>query len=813
MDIFQHLATLDGGEDPFLSGLADLAVVERDGQRLLLTVTGAGHGGLSLYEMTGTGGLRLLGQAALPAAAQAGVPVRLHVSDDAPPQVFLSGLQGHRLARVDLTGSGTTVSVSPVGDGTAAGTGVERVLALESAGGAVYTLRDGAGDPDVWRQSGDRLASLQQAAERGEEALALDLVTGADGRATHVVTTLAGEGGVRLYSVDSAGRLTLSDSITRGDGPGIEMPSAVEVLQAGGRDFALVAGQGSGTLTLLEIRGGTLRVADHVIDGLDTRFGDTARLASITAGGQTLVAAGGGDQGVSLFTVLPEGRLVHLGALDDTVDLALDGISGLALTAGPGGVELVATALRDSGVTRLALDLPELRLASAQGGTLTGGAGGDVLVDGAGSDTLTGGAGADVFVLSADGMADTITDFDPAQDRLDLSGWVFFRGLGQLEIAGRGDGARLQFGDEVLDLKTAGGGSLDAAALAPALQGVPARFLPEWIAILTGQDPIPGPVDPPPDPPDPVDPAAGGTAGPDLIVGGALPEDIRGRGGNDTIDGQGGADVIRGGDGNDDLSGRAGNDTILGEMDDDVLVGGLGWDSMDGGDGDDLLMGQDGWDSLSGGMGDDTIYGNNGFDLLFGGRGEDLMDGGVGSDTLIGDNGADRLSGNAGADLIRGDSGADLLAGNAGTDTLAGGNGNDTLEGGINHDELDGNAGDDWLSGGSGNDDLDGGAGNDTLKGNSGNDRLDGGVGDDVLHGGLGADVFVYRSGRDQVLDLGTVDMLLLDPALAGGQMAQVMGLARQVDGDVIFDFGGAHQLTLVGLDDLSLLEGRLDFL
>ncbi|MEM9141234.1 MAG: M10 family metallopeptidase C-terminal domain-containing protein, partial [Pseudomonadota bacterium] len=64
--------------------------------------------------------------------------------------------------------------------------------------------------------------------------------------------------------------------------------------------------------------------------------------------------------------------------------------------------------------------------------TLDGGAGddriyghegADRLIDGAGKDNLTGGAGADVFVLSADGQADAIKDFEVGVDRIDISDW------------------------------------------------------------------------------------------------------------------------------------------------------------------------------------------------------------------------------------------------------------------------------------------------------------------------------------------------------------------------------------------------------
>ena len=72
---------------------------------------------------------------------------------------------------------------------------------------------------------------------------------------------------------------------------------------------------------------------------------------------------------------------------------------------------------------------------------INGGAGADTLTGGADADILTGGAGADVFVYnsrldsyrnytaSGTKQSDTITDFNAAEDRIDLSS-IGLRGLG-----------------------------------------------------------------------------------------------------------------------------------------------------------------------------------------------------------------------------------------------------------------------------------------------------------------------------------------------------------------------------------------------
>lgn len=319
------------------------------------------------------------------------------------------------------------------------------------------------------------------------------------------------------------------------------------------------------------------------------------------------------------------------------------------------------------------------------------------------------------------------------------------------------------------------------------------------------------------------------------IEGGNGFDRLFGMNGNDTLIGDNGRDTLRGGNGDDELldndqGGDLGRDLFFGESGNDTLLGGGGNDTLHGGSGND---------SLEGGVDLDELFGGNGFDRLFGQNGDDTLVGGNGRDTLRGGSGNDELrdngqGGDLGRDLFFGESGDDALFGGGSNDTLHGGNGNDTIYGGLHDDELFGGNQFDRLVGQTGNDTLFGGNGRDTLLGGEGNDLLvdnnqggdlgrdvlNGQAGDDLIRvgggndtitGGNGADTFEFIGsmiGSDVVTDfaLGT-DNLRLDDALWTGALTaqQVIDqFGAVVGGNLVFDFGGGHSITLTGVGTTS---------
>gem|GEM_PF-3247984 len=294
----------------------------------------------------------------------------------------------------------------------------------------------------------------------------------------------------------------------------------------------------------------------------------------------------------------------------------------------------------------------------------------------------------------------------------------------------------------------------------------------------------------------------------DTLIGSQYADNLFGNLGNDTLTGNDGNDYLDGGDGSDQLSGGNGDDTLNGGPGNDYLQGGNGRDFLDGGLGDDILNGGNWDDTLNGGPGDDTLKGGNGRDFLDGGLGDDTLDGGDWNDTLVGGEGND------------------ILSGGKGNDTLTGNDGDDYLDGGDGNDQLSGGSGSNILKGGEGNDTLIGGTGNDILSGENGDDLLKIGDGGGLSQGGTGIDtlsainvtrgVTVWNHHGNGVMELGNGNLntftgieifqgtLVDDRFSIDSDHTSYFG----EDGDDVFEFrDGADNLVNMGSgNDLALI-------
>ena len=281
----------------------------------------------------------------------------------------------------------------------------------------------------------------------------------------------------------------------------------------------------------------------------------------------------------------------------------------------------------------------------------------------------------------------------------------------------------------------------------------------------------------------------------------------------------------------DDLTVSIGrNDQLLARVEVDTSAGNVKLDLVTQANGTRMLE-TSGDTTLVWGVGNARLLGSANLELtgsgvantLEGNRGANRMDGAGGNDTMRGMDGNDTMMGGAGNDRVYGGNGHDRVVGNDGTDRLNGGNGHDKLFGGRDADVLIGERGNDVLWGQLGNDRLYGGDGNDIVLGNAhrdamyggnGNDRMDGGAGDDRMEGGAGADLFIFSAHRDTVVDFqDNVDTIAVRGYLRDGfgsgttmTVAEAMGFGEIRGGNAVFDFGNNHVLTVIGVEDLSIL-------
>ncbi|MFD0859919.1 hypothetical protein [Roseovarius aquimarinus] len=772
-----HRQSILAGIEALDVDIRHLEIVQLGGVSFLLAATGR-SGGLSSYRLGPDGA----------AGAVAGMQVFSGTGAPTSGGMLVAAVSGNAAAitlgsyantnayRVTLTATGALT-----GGGTIAGSsGITALAAHELVGGpAFYTVSSQTGQ-------------LQRAGATASGHLDVSSLTGAGPTLAGVTDIgIAWSGGqsfllasshttdaIGSYRIDAAtGGVTSSGSIGAEQGLGIGTPTAFETVTAFGQTWVILGAAGSSSLSVLSLSPtGTLGAVDHVMDTLETRFGRVTSVGALSVGDRVFIVAGGADDGLSLFTLLPGGRLLHLESLAAATGTGLMNVEAIELAMIGSRLQIFVSSGASRGVSRLEVDLSRLGAisrgdlgpaASLTGGalddlmiagtndTLNGGAGDDILVGAAGA-RLTGGAGRDLFVLADGHSGARILDFDPAFDRLDLSGFAMLRGPDQVTLSPASWGARLRIGSTTLDLRSADGGRLERSDIFG-----PFFSWPDRIPVLERTEP----------PAPPLLPGEGvsrlGTPGPDLLEGDAWNDTLDGGSGNDTLRGSTGDDILIGGDGNDRLEGGAGDDWMGGNAGDDLMIGTDGADTLVGHDGRDtlrgdigadVLRGEAGNDTLEGGEGDDRLYGDggrdsldagDGADLAFGGDGDDTIEGGGGNDTLYGDDGDDEIFGGDGSDGVWGDIGNDTLHGGAGNDTLGGFLGDDVFHGGAGNDVVWGNAGDDWGWGGAGNDTLGGGDHRDRLFGEEGNDLVWGGSGDDTLSGGEGVDTVGGFVGDD----------------------------------------------------------------
>jgi len=555
---FERVVVLAGAQDVGLSGITGMTTRSVAADAVAYVVDGPDQSVIRAYRIGADGVPQQIDAFNIPNGMAAGVARDVSIANLGGRDVaVISGLGATGVHLVDLDSDGTFASARAL-SGARVSDALQGAFVLPSPDGGAYLYGFAADAPApmAWRVNGDMLEALAPPAPGFETAVA-GLAHGASG----VLLAASGaDHALVSYVPDDQGRLSEVARLGAAQGIGMNAPAAVTTVSAHGAEFAIVGGAGSGTLSVFEVHPeGHLTLRDHVMDGRDSRFDGVTIAESVVVGGRAYVVAAGSDDGVSLFELLPEGRLVMLGIQADMHTLTLDNPSAIALSEAGGVLNLLVSSETEPGLTALRFDpqteggmistggamagpvnggqFGDLLVGGAADDDLRGGDGADLIADGAGDDILRGGAGADIFVMAQDGGADIIADFQPGIDRIDLSGWTFLRNTTQLQVTPHASGAEIRFGQEVLIVQTADGAPLSAEAVhALDLLG-PARYMP----------------------PDPLTTAP---AQPEIaqIEGTAFADDLAGGAGADTINGYSGDDTLTGGGGDDTLLGGAGHD-------------------------------------------------------------------------------------------------------------------------------------------------------------------------------------------------------------------------------------------------------------
>ena len=805
-DVFESgVAVLD-------SGITDIKVAVIDGVVQIYSTTGR-NGGVTAYQLDAQGNVTLATTVIFPPEITLSVGDKLIFSQTSAGQVLYIGDNARGLF-------GLSAEAGGLGEVTDSDWGL--LQAMSNGGSiavseAMVLLSDQA--PDLFPVGFDctQIVDMISATVDGQQ---------------FVFTACSETNQISAFLIDpDTGALTATGVMGAAKGLGIDAPTALDVATINGQTYVIVGSAGTSSISVLKVLpDGRLLPVDHVLDNGTTRFEGLQDLAIAQSGDHTFVVAGGADNGLSLYVLMPDGSLVHMQTIADSGATSMHKVTSIDVAVEGDALHVFVGSQNESGLTHFTLDLSalgELQSGTNAVETLTGGSGddilmavgaGDRLIGGAGADILvagddqtrmTGGAGADTFVMRQGSGASTITDFLRGIDSLDLTDLPMLRDVSQLSFSTTSTGAQIEYRGHVITLTSADGQPLSLSDVFP--NGLSGGDHYDYYPSEDEEpipDPAPGP-DPdilPPDPtPDDGDngydrPSARPTT-PD-----AFPFDLNAPDAETPTDSTPGIS-FEGNHRRDTFTGTSRDDTIRGFDGHDVLYGGGGHDLIDGGEGRDQIMAGEGDDTVMGGAGGDAIYGLGGNDFLIGDAGRDVLIGGDGNDTLIGGEGNDELWAGAGDDVVYGvegrnniglGDGDDWARGGSGVDNIFGGKGDDTIFGGDSNDVIGGGRGNDYLSGGNGNDALFGKDGADWLEGGEGHDALWCGADDDVAYGGGGNDAIRGTTGNDSLYGEEGNDAIwggTDDDLISGGEGNDWLSGESGDD----FIFGGAGDDTLRG--------------
>jgi Ca2+-binding RTX toxin-like protein len=578
-------------QDPLaLTGIADLKIGSFDGETVLYSLSRAG-GAMAIYDLDGVASYNQ-SWATSSSYGNVGVPELAFVRLGNQEKVMAVGYGSTHIYnhRVDSIGQTSWITIkAPDLDMS-----LVNNLAIVQVNGTELTIGSLRGGGMFEITSSTTKTSVTETIGLPAEFSGQieDLQSYTIGNRGFIVAAFAQDDKIAVFEVLGSGQLQFQSAAGTHTNLSISYPSELSVFQIEGQTYVVTGSALSGSLTVSKIdANGIIEPLDQMNDDLSTRFSNVTALDTIVIDGRAFIVAGGNDDGLTLLTVLPNGRLHVLATVADSNATGLQNVTTVELLHENGTLRVFAAAEGEAGLTEFTIDMSTIGTAYIasnagdslsgtslddilQGGdgddTINGGAGEDILIDGLGVDMLIGGTGSDVFIMSRDEETDTIADFNYLEDRIDLSNYGI-HDIKSTLIAPRSYGADIVFDGEVIKVISHSGASLLPDQLRSTF------IVPDHVAI---------------------DGTAQLSAGP--IANTASAPFVNGTETADTVD--------------------AGNDANI--------VLGLG--------GDDMIYGMDGDDLLVGGAGNDMLYGGNQNDVLFGGNGADWLYGEAGNDFLSG---------------------------------------------------------------------------------------------------------------------------------------------------------------------------------
>ncbi len=476
MSVFNLVGTATGSGIVSVAGVADLQVVNWHGQWMLYSASATDYGlgafrigsngaltafdGLAYSGSSGT--LGVTGLVALPTPTGTAL-MPLSAFEDRLALHAIDADGGFGAPHNVQGGVGTQMARAAAATSIDLGGGMVHYIANRSNGGFKGYSLDGA-------------LALSEITSRNDNAKAhlgdvQDMAAVSAYGKSFLFVTSAMDAGLSSYRLDKFGQTYSKHNIGPDDGIGINAPSAMTTVTTQGDLFLVLAGSGSDSLTVFRVsKQGVLRDKDHIVDDAHTRFDGVTALTSVEVNDRAFVLAGGADDGITLFELTPRsGKLKLWGVLEDTDGLTLADVTDIEALEVNGTLHLYVTSGHETGITHLTVDLgpvaapivgtksaevfegtaqDDLILGMNGNDLLRGNAGDDWLSDGRGSDQLEGGDGADVFCFSVDRRPDTILDFTPGEDRIDLSEWPMLYAMDQLKFVEKDFGVVLVYGNE-----------------------------------------------------------------------------------------------------------------------------------------------------------------------------------------------------------------------------------------------------------------------------------------------------------------------------------------------------------------------------